>query len=78
MQVDIESRIRQIMADIFRLDPQQIDENTGMDNTPAWDSANHLNLVLALEEEFSISFDVTEIETMISFFDVTQAVAAKI
>lgn len=77
MRDDIEQKIKQIMADIFHLDPKQIDEQTTMDNTQDWDSANHLSLVLALEEEFSISFDVVEIETMTSFFDVIQAVAAR-
>lgn len=77
MRDDIEQRIKQIMADILHLEPRQIDEQTAMDNTEAWDSANHISLVLALEDEFSISFDVAEIETMTSFFDVVQAVAAR-
>jgi acyl carrier protein len=77
MRDDIEQKIKQIMADIFHLDPKQIDEETAMDNTEAWDSANHISLVLALEDEFSITFDVAEIETMIAFPDVIQAVAAR-
>jgi acyl carrier protein len=77
MRDDIEQRIKEIMADIFHLDPKQIDERTTMDNTDAWDSANHISLVLALEDEFAISFDVVEIEAMTSFFDVVQAVAAR-
>jgi len=77
MRNDIEQKIKQIMADIFHLDPKQIDEETAMDNTEAWDSANHISLVLALEDEFSTTFDVAEIETMTSFPDVIQAVAAR-
>lgn len=78
MADNIEQRIKELMADILHLDPAKIDENTSVDNTPKWDSANHINLVLALEEEFSIAFDVDEIEQMLSFFDITQAVAAKL
>ncbi len=66
------------MADLLRLDAAKIDETTSMDNTEAWDSANHISMVLALEEEFGISFDVAEIEGMVSYFDVVQTVAAKI
>ena len=77
MRDDIEQKIKQIMADIFHLDPKQIDEETAMDNTEAWDSANHISLVLALEDEFSITFDVAEIETMTTFSDVIQAVAVR-
>lgn len=77
MRDDTEQRIRQIMADILHLDSAQIDERTAMDNTESWDSANHISLVLALEDEFSIAFDVAEIEAMTSFLDVVQVVAAK-
>jgi acyl carrier protein len=77
MQNDLEQRIKHIMADILHLDPNRIDERTTMDTIEAWDSANHISLVLALEEEFSISFDVAEIETMTSFADVVQSVAAR-
>jgi len=78
MQDSTEHRIKQIMADLFHLDAHRIDGNTAMDNTERWDSANHVSLIFALEEEFSISFDVAEIEAMSSFFDIVQAVAAKI
>ena len=77
MPDDVEQRIKQIMADIFHLDPRQIGDQTSMDNTEPWDSANHISLVLALEDEFSISFDVAEIETMTSFLDVVEAVTAR-
>lgn len=75
---NIEHRVRQIMADLFRLAPEKIDDRTAMDNVEAWDSANHINLTLALEEEFGISFDVAEIESMLTFLDVVQTVEAKV
>jgi acyl carrier protein len=78
MRDDNEQKIRQIMADIFRVDPRTIDATTAMDNTPAWDSTNHISLVLALEEEFSIAFDVADIEAMLSFPAVARAVAARV
>jgi acyl carrier protein len=77
MQDDIENRVKQLMADILYLDPRNINATTEMDNTPRWDSTNHISLVLALEEEFALSFDVTEIEQMLSFPDVVRAVMAK-
>lgn len=78
MPDDIERRIRNIMADLLRLDAATIGESTGMDNTEAWDSANHISMMLALEDEFGISFDVAEIESMTSYFDVVQTVTAKL
>ena len=78
MSADIERRIRQILAEILRLEPAQIGNDASLGTTPGWDSANHINLVLSLEEEFSVTLDVTEIEKMISFLDVTRIVEAKL
>jgi acyl carrier protein len=58
MQEDSEARIRRIMADILNIDAGRIDDGTSMDSVEGWDSANHISLVLALEEEFGIAFDV--------------------
>ncbi len=73
----VEQRIKEIMSVILQLDPRRIDEGTAMDSTPKWDSANHISLVLALEEEFSIAFDVDEIERMVSFAEIVRTVATK-
>jgi acyl carrier protein len=78
MTGDLERRVRQVMADILALDAARIDDSTSTDSVERWDSANHINLVLALEEEFGVSFDVAEIEAMTSFAKLLAVVAAKI
>jgi len=78
MSKNVEQTIRDLMAIVLNMDASKIDDGTSMDNTPGWDSANHINLVLALEEEFSISFEVSEFEMMTTYFDVVQVVSAKI
>lgn len=41
-----------------------------MDSSPdtveSWDSINHLNLVMALEQEFGVEFDPEDIEQLLS------------
>ena len=78
MSKNVEQTLKELMSIILNMDADKIDDSTSMDNTPGWDSANHINLVLALEEEFSISFEVSEFELMVSFFDIVQVVGAKI
>ena len=78
MSKNIEQTVKELMAIVLNVDAASIDDRTSMDNTPSWDSANHINLVLALEEEFSISFEVSEFELMVSFFDIVQVVGSKI
>jgi acyl carrier protein len=77
MSGDIGARVREILADVLQLDPARVGSDAALGRTPGWDSANHINLVLALEEEFAISLDVTEIETMLTFDDVVQTIEAK-
>jgi len=62
-----ELAIQQIMADVFEIPLEQITVESTQDNIDAWDSLKHLNLVVALEEEFEIYFPVEEIGNLISF-----------
>lgn len=75
---DIQIVIKRVMADVLDLDVNAITDDTSVDNSPKWDSANHIQLVLALEEEFSVSFDVLELESMLSFFDIVNVVQSKL
>lgn len=43
---------------------EKVDENSSPNNLEKWDSFQHINLVLALEEEFKIKFTDEEIVQM--------------
>jgi acyl carrier protein len=74
----MEDQIKRIMADVLDLDPETIDGGTARDSLEAWDSLKHIMLCLALEEEFKISFEVQEIEAMMSYDDVVQILQQKV
>jgi len=74
----MEQRLKEILGDILDLDPNSIDGSTSKDSTASWDSLTHINLVLALEQEFQMSFEVTEIELMLSFDDILQVVMSRL
>ena len=59
-------RVREIVADVFGLPPEQVRANSSPDNIESWDSLQHLNLVLALEQEFRTQFTPEEIEQLLS------------
>ena len=65
------------MADIFELDARAISDSAEMGSPDQWDSGNHVRLVLALEEEFGVFFEVPEIEAMTSFRAVVSALGGK-
>jgi len=49
-----EDTLKQVMATMLKVEPSVIETDSSMDNMPNWDSLRHMNLVLALEEEFGV------------------------
>lgn len=47
--------LKQVMATMLKVDPSTITADSSMDNMLNWDSLRHMNLVLALEEEFNVA-----------------------
>ena len=74
----MDEKIKEIMADTLDTTVARIDDSTAMDNTATWDSLAHLNLCLALEQEFGVTLEVDEMETMISFYDILQVLQDKL
>ncbi len=78
MDNNIEKRVKLVMTDILNIPEELINQDTVSSNTDGWDSGNHIQLIVALEEEFAISFDVTEFESMLSYVDILKLVKAKV
>lgn len=60
----MEEKIKQIFATIIDVSPDQIHNETTPDDLENWDSMNHLMLIAAFEEEFSINIEPEEIGEM--------------
>lgn len=58
------NQVRNITADVLGIDARKITPDSAPDNIDIWDSVQHLNLVLALEERFNTSFEPEEIDSM--------------
>ena len=54
------------MADIFELDAADIPDDASPGVIENWDSIRHMNLVVALEEEFDVRFNDTDIVDLIT------------
>ena len=50
-----EETLKLVMGTLLNVTPASIDINSSMDTIASWDSLRHMNLVLALEEEFKVS-----------------------
>lgn len=63
----IKSRISLVMSSVFEVEHENINENSSSDNLENWDSIRHLNLILALEEEFGIVIPDEEVGNLVNF-----------
>lgn len=67
MKNKIEERIKEIMSVVFKIPAHEINDIASPDSIESWDSLNHMNLIVALEEEFEIEFTDDEILEMMNF-----------
>jgi acyl carrier protein len=58
---DIERRTRVVMGKVLQISPQDIPVDVSRQTLAAWDSLKHMNLILALEDEFGVEFNDQEI-----------------
>ena len=64
---DAKQRIFKVMSNVLEIEYQQLDEKSSTDNIENWDSIRHLNLILALEEEFEIMIPDDEVGNLVNF-----------
>jgi acyl carrier protein len=67
MKNKLEDRIKNVMSSVFELPVEQINENSSPDTIGSWDSLKHMNLIVALEEEFGMEFSDDEILEMMNY-----------
>jgi acyl carrier protein len=54
-------RVKAIIATFFSLSPDLLNDQTVVDDIDGWDSTTHVGLMLTLEDDLGIEFDVSRI-----------------
>jgi acyl carrier protein len=78
MSAYILNQVRVIAADVFAVDAKTLSADSSPEQVEAWDSVQHLNLVLALEEKYRIQFEPEEMEGMNNLGRVAALLGSKI
>jgi acyl carrier protein len=60
-RLEIIEKIRVMLADVIDDDSLQLDESTTPEDVPDWDSVSHMKLMVNLEGELGVRFEVEEI-----------------
>ena len=65
--MDIDLQVKTIFSNLFSIEPSKIHSKLSAADVDKWDSLQHLNLVVAIEEEFGISIDAEQITEMLTY-----------
>ena len=60
----VPTSLREILADILEMTPEQITPQTGVETVENWDSFRHLQAILAIEGEYGVQFDPQHISEL--------------
>jgi acyl carrier protein len=78
MDMDVQEKVIQVLINIFQVSPDKISTETTSDNVENWDSMNHINMILALEQEFGISYDEEQAVSMLSVGEIIEVTKGKL
>ena len=60
----METRLLNVFQSVFGDDVVALRDSDAIDGLPGWDSAGHLNLIMAIEAEFGLQFEIDEMESL--------------
>jgi acyl carrier protein len=56
----MEDKLKNLLSVLLDIDKESINQDSSSETIEGWDSLKQMNIVVAIEEEFNISFDEEE------------------
>ena len=77
MDNSVEDRLKNVMSSVFGIPKNDIRNDASPDTIDSWDSLKHMNLIVAIEEEFKIEFDDDEAFKMTNYEKIISVIKEK-
>ena len=61
LETNMREKIYKVIAKSLNIDPSSLQEDLGPGDITEWDSLNHLRLMVSLQKNFKIKFELYEI-----------------
>ena len=71
-------KVQTIFRDVFDDDTLIITDSTNSSDIEDWDSLEHITLVVSMEKEFSLSFDLKEVNKLANVGEMVDLLASKL
>jgi acyl carrier protein len=62
----LEGRVRDVIASVFSLSPENLPARLEPDTVPGWSSLRQVQLMMALEDEFGVEVDPNVIPDLVT------------
>lgn len=76
MSLTLDSRLRSVFASVLGVEATTLAEESAPESIASWDSLNHLSLMMAIEAEFGVVFEPTEMMALRTYGTILQRVHA--
>ena len=74
---ELERRVRALIVKTFRLSAHEANNDLRIGAPPQWDSLGHMQLLVAIETEFGITFPIFQVAQLITVDKIVQAIEAQ-
>jgi acyl carrier protein len=74
----ISNELKTVLLTALKLEDWDIRDDTLASEVPGWDSLNHVNVILAVEEHFGVRFKMAEVLKLNSIGDLQRLVDSKV
>ncbi|MCR5301457.1 MAG: acyl carrier protein [Lachnospiraceae bacterium] len=75
---DIMEKVRRIFRDVFDDETLVITDSTNSSDIEDWDSLEHITLVVSMEKEFDLKFDLKEVNKLANVGEMVDLIASKL
>ena len=56
----VDERLRRVFCEVLQIPDDRFDEDLSVGDIAEWDSIAHVTLLMSIEAEFGVTFDVTD------------------
>lgn len=74
---DILMKLNLIFRDVFEDETIVVNEETVSDDIEAWDSLEHINLIIEIENAFAFKFSMEEVSTLKNVGEIVDVILKK-
>ncbi len=73
-QGEVHSRLTEVFRDVLESPSLEIGESTTADDVAGWDSLSHIDLIVAVERAFGVSFTTREVMSLANVGDLMRLI----